>query len=89
MRYLRIIGWPCYLRREQLQLLLLTLFVEDFNRLQPAGLRRTVQFAQITECPLTRTIRRTYGFYQRPVTVLLAVFRSPVRAQKHSCPILS
>jgi hypothetical protein len=38
-RYLRIIRGRRHMRREQFQLLRIALFVEDFNRCQPAGLR--------------------------------------------------
>jgi len=38
----------------------LALLVENLDRLQPARLRRTVQLAQITERPLTRTAGRPY-----------------------------
>ena len=88
-RHLRIIRRRFHLRREQLQLLRFTLLVENFNRLQPARLRGTVQLAEVAQCFLTRTIGRAHRFHQRPIGVVLTVLASPVRAQKHSQPILS
>ena len=89
MRYLRIIAWRFHLRREQFQLLLFALLVEDFNRFQPPGLRGTVQLPEIAQRFLPRTIRCAYRFHQRPVSMILTGLPSLVRTQKHSCPMLS
>jgi hypothetical protein len=67
----------------------LALLVEDFHRLQSARLCRTVQFAQVAPCLLSRTIGSADGFDQRPICMLLAIFAPPVRPQKHSGRILS
>jgi hypothetical protein len=69
--------------RKQLQLPALALLVEDFDRLQPARLRRVVQLAQIAQGPLTRTIGGADGLDQRPVSVILSVLASRVWSKKH------
>ena len=86
---LRIIRRRRHMRREQLQRLRIALFVEDFNRCQPAGLRRTVPLAQVTERFLPRAIRRAHRFDQRPIGVILTVLAAVVRPQKHSELIVS
>jgi hypothetical protein len=88
-RYLRIIRRRLHLRREQLELLRLALIVEDFYRLQPACLRRAVQFPEIAQCSLPRAVGRTHRFHQRPVRVVFSILVAAVRAQKHYRPILS
>jgi hypothetical protein len=76
-------------RWEKLQLLCFAVVVEYLDGLQPASLCRRIQFPQITECLLARTVRSTYGLHQRPVGVVLAVLNAPVRPQKHSAVMLS
>ena len=61
-RHLRIIGRRLDMRRKQFQLLGFALLVEHLDRLQPTRLRRTVQLTQITQRPLTRTVRRSAPF---------------------------
>jgi hypothetical protein len=70
-------------------LLRLALLVEDFHRLPPACLCGTVQCAELTKGSLPRTIRRAYGFHERPVDVILAVLRPLRRTQKHAGSIFS
>src|SRR5712671_2360391 len=77
------------MRGEELQLLRFTLFIENFDRCQPAGRRRTVQLAQIAESFLSRAIRRAHRFDQRPIGVILAILATMVRPQKHSELIVS
>jgi hypothetical protein len=52
------------MRGKQLQLLRLTLFVKNFDSLQPARLRRTVQLTEITQRLLSRPIGGAHGFDQ-------------------------
>ena len=87
-RHLRIVVGRRHHRREQFQLPRIALLVENFNRLHPARLRRTVQFTQIAERSLTRTIRRARRFHQRPVRVRLAVLAATVRTQIHAARIV-
>ena len=72
---MRIVWGRLHLRREQFQLLRFTLFIKDLNRSQPPCLIRTVQFAQMTQCSLTRPIGCAHRLHQRPVGVLLAILR--------------
>jgi len=72
-RYLRIVLGRSHMRRKQFQLLRIALIVEDLNGLQPARLRRAVQFAQIANRFLTRTVWCAHRLHQRPVRVILAV----------------
>ena len=77
------------MRGKKLKLLRLTLVVEYFDRFQPARLRGTVQFPEITQSPLLRTIRSPHGLHQRPVSMVLTILLPTVGTQKHSRPILS
>lgn len=70
------------MRGEQLQLLGFALSIEDLDGGQPARWRGTVQFAQVAESLLARTIRGTPCFDQRPIRVILAVLATMVRPQK-------
>jgi hypothetical protein len=70
------------------QLMRITLFVENLDRLLPARVCRTIQLAQIADRSLTRTIRRAHRFHQRPVRVRLAVLTAAMRAEIHSAMIL-
>src|SRR6267154_151555 len=87
--YLRIILRRLDMRRKQLQLFRLTLFVENLDGLQPACLRRAVQLTQITQRPLSWSVRSSNSFNQRPVGVIFAILDSMVRTQKHSGRIVS
>jgi hypothetical protein len=42
------------------------MFVEDLDGFQPACLRRTVQFTEVTERLLSWSVGSPNGFYQRP-----------------------
>ena len=55
-RHLRIILRHRDMRWKQLQLMRITMIVENFNRLHPARLRRTIQLTQIADRLLTRAI---------------------------------
>src|SRR5438046_5642497 len=77
------------MRRKQLQLFRLTLFVENLDGLQPACLRRAVQLTQITQRPLSWSVRSSNRFNQRPVGVIFAILDSMVRTQKHSGRMVS
>ncbi|MBZ5624332.1 MAG: hypothetical protein LAQ69_37385 [Acidobacteriia bacterium] len=88
VHHLRIVGWGLDLRRKQFQLLGFALLVEYLDRLQPTALSRTVQLAQITQRPLTRTGGGPHGI-QRPVGVILTILTALMQAQKHPGPILS
>jgi hypothetical protein len=88
-RYLRLVRRRLHMRGQELQLLAFTLFIEDLNGCQPARLRGAVQLAQVAQSLLTWTIRRAYGFHQRPIGVVLAVLLATVRPQKHSELIVS
>src|SRR5438067_2238039 len=57
--------------------------------LQPTALSRTIQLAQITKRPLTRTVGCPDRLHQRPVGVILTVLTALMRPQKHPDPILS
>ncbi len=81
--YIGIIGHFCF-RGEQLQLRALPVLVENLDRLLPTRLSRTVQLPEITECALSRTIRRSNGLHQRPVSVLLAIFMDAKLSQEHA-----
>jgi len=54
-RYLRIVNRHRHSRWKQLQLMSVSLIVEDLNRPHPARVSRTVQLAQIADRPLTRS----------------------------------
>jgi hypothetical protein len=86
---LRIVCRRFDVGREQFQLLRFTLFIKDLNRSQPARLVGAVQFPQMTQCSLTRSIGCAHRFHQRPVGVLLAVLAPMIRPQKHSGLIVS
>src|SRR5438094_4027611 len=77
------------MRRKQLQLFRLTLFVENLDGLQPACLCRAVQLTQITQRPLSWSVRSSNRFNQRPVGVIFAILDSMVRTQKHSGRMVS
>src|SRR5581483_5817241 len=77
-RHLRIVGRHLDVRWKQLQLLRLSLLVEDFDGLQPPRLGGIVQLTEITERSLPRTVRRPHGLDQRPVRVILAVLLAAV-----------
>ena len=81
--YVRIVLRHLDVRRKQFQLPAFALLVEDRDHLQPVRLRRVVQFAQITQRALTRTVGRADGFDQRPVGVALAILVPMIRSQKH------
>src|SRR5207302_2043717 len=87
--YLRIILRRLDMRRKQLQLFRLTLFVENLDGLQPACLCRAVQLTQITQRPLSWSVRSSNRFNQRPVGVIFAILDSMVRTQKHSGRMVS
>ncbi len=88
-RDLRIAGRRLHIGGEQLELLRLTLLIEDLDRFQPACLCRTVQLTEIAEPSLSRSVRRAHRFHQRPVDVILAVLAAPMLPQKHSQLIVS
>jgi hypothetical protein len=88
LRHLLVVPGRSHVGGKQLQLPALALRVEDFDGLQPARLCRAVQLAQITQRTLPRTRGRPRRFHQRPIRMRLAVFPSPVRAQKHAARIL-
>src|SRR5215469_13835051 len=50
---------------------------------------QTVQFPQIAQRALARTIRRTHGFNQRAIAVLSALSYAPVLAKEHLAPIMT
>src|SRR6266702_2919712 len=62
--YIRVVLRRLYLRRKQLQLPALSLFIENFDRLEPTGSGVAIELAQITKRALSRTVRRTDGFDQ-------------------------
>jgi hypothetical protein len=41
-------------------------------------------FLQLTECALSRAIRRSNGLHQRPVSVFLAIFMDAKLSQEHA-----
>src|SRR6202451_1645320 len=88
-RHLRII--VCYLdmRGKQFQLLGFALLVKDFDAFQPPRLRRSVQLTQVAQRPLARTVPGSHRLHQRPVDMLLTLFRPVVRSQEHLAPIMS
>src|SRR6266851_1892120 len=55
----------------------------------PENNRRTVQLTQVAERSLARSVHCSYRLYQRPVDVILTVFRAVVRSQEHLAPIMS
>jgi hypothetical protein len=81
--YIRIIGHFCF-GGEQLQLRALPVLIENLDRLLPTRMSRTVQLPEITECALSRTIRRSNGLDQRPVSVFLAIFMDAKLSQEHA-----
>ncbi len=52
-------------------------------------LRGSVQLPQVAERSLARSVNRSHRLYQRPVDVILTVFRAVVRSQEHLAPIMS
>ena len=62
----------------------LPVLVENLDRLLPTRMSRTVQLTEITECALSRAIRRSNGLDQRPVPVFLAIFMDPELSQEHA-----
>ena len=75
--------------RKQLQLRTLALLVKDLYRLLPAGMRCAVQFPQVAQRALPRTIGRTHGFHQRPIAMLSAVSNAPMLAKEHPALIMA
>src|ERR1700675_4585292 len=71
------------MRGKQFQLLGFALLVEHLHAFQPPRLRGTVQLTQAAERSLARTVDRSHRLHQRPVGVLLTVFRAVVRSQEH------
>src|SRR5712691_2741069 len=75
--------------RKQFQLLSFALLVEHLHAFQPPCLRGSVQLPQVAQRPLARSVNRSHRLYQRPVDVILTVFRAVVRSQEHLAPIMS
>src|ERR1700692_3666650 len=81
--YVRIIRHFCF-GGKQLQLIALSVLVEDLHGLLPTCIGRIVQLTEITESTLSRTIRRSNGLHQRPVSVFLAIFMDANLSQEHA-----
>jgi hypothetical protein len=60
-----------------------TVLVEDLNGLLATRLGRSVQLTEITEHALPQAMRRSNGLHQRPVSVLLAIFKPLMLSKKH------
>ena len=86
--YVRLIRCFCF-GGKQFQLCCFALLVEHFDSLLPTCMGRTVQFTEITKRALARTIRRSNGLDQRPVSVLLAIFKPLMLSKKHLVRIMS
>src|SRR5260370_34595542 len=86
--YVRLIRCFCF-GGKQFQLCCFALLVEHFDSLLPTCMGRTVQFTEITKRALARTIRRSNGLDQRPVSVLRAIFTPQMLSKKHLERIMS
>jgi hypothetical protein len=89
LRDLRIVGRRCDVRGKQFQLVAFAAVVEDVDRLQPPRLGGIIQFAEMTERPLTGAIRRAQRFDERPVGVSLPIFLAMIGAEKHWRPMVA
>ena len=78
-----ILGALGAVRREEGQLDVLSLRINDLDGLPPPRGRRGVELPQVAHRPLPRAIGGADGLHQRPVGVVLAVLRAPVRSQEH------
>jgi len=79
------LGRRCAILREQTHLPnRIVRFIEHIERRTPLCLLRVVEFAQIEKLPLYHPSPGAYAFHNTPVTVLLAVFDSPMTFQIHA-----
>jgi hypothetical protein len=72
-----------------LKLLGFALLVKHLDGLQPACLRRSVQFPQLAQSSLARTIHLSHPLDQRRVGMILTVLAALMRPQKHLSASLS